>query len=481
MAQEAGLFVNIPDYERVLEESKERARKGSKKHNVTAVKGELPTTDDSPKYRPESIDVKVVGWVINNEVITSGKLKAGDTAALLLDRTPFYAEQGGQIGDTGLVRSSNGAEFEVEDSQRLGESVLHFGMLIDGELSVGDGVSPNFGTVRRIDIMRNHTATHLLNLALRQILGQHVEQKGSLVDADKTRFDFSHDKPLSSDELRRIEEYVNQRINRDLIVTPITMPLNEAMKIQGVRAVFGEKYPDPVRVVMVGPETPELATHDDSIEFCGGTHMPRTGLIGYFKLVGQEGVAKGVRRLTGITGRHSLEAIQKLNATVMELSESFQCKPEEIPTRVQSLRDQVEKLQAQIKKGAAADLNAVADKLLAAAEEINGAKLIVGELPGAPVDAIRSQMDRLRTKAGSALIVLVWNDEGKVGVLVALTDDLVKKGLSASVLIGPIAEACGGKGGGKRADLAQAGGKDPSKINDAIKKATDLGRESLRK
>jgi alanyl-tRNA synthetase len=330
--------------------------------------------------------------------------------------------------------------------------------------------------------MRNHTATHLLNLALKQVLGQHVEQKGSLVDDEKTRFDFSHDKPISPEELRQIEQRVNRQIVTDQPVTAVTMPLAKAKELPGVRAVFGEKYPDPVRVVMVGADSPDKVNLDNSVEFCGGTHMPRTGLIGYFKILAQEGVAKGVRRITAVTGKPAYDEIQSRSAVVDELTGKFQCRVEELPARVEALQEQVKKLQDQLKKGAAADLAGVVDKLLDDAPTVGGAKLIAAQLPaGTTLDAVRTQIDRVRQKAGSAFIVFGWTeDEGKVPLVAALTNDLVKKGLKAGDVVKQVAAVVGGSGGGKP-DMAQAGGKDASKLPDAIKKATELGRELLSK
>ncbi len=479
MAEEDGIRVDLVGYEREMQLARDKAKAGSKKHSVAAVKGELPSTDDSPKYGTAPITAKVLGWVVDNAVVNSGKLVAGDTAAVLLDRTTFYGEQGGQVGDVGSFYGTGDAEFQVEDTQRLGDAVLHFGTLLGGELAVGDSVNLMQSTFRRIDVMRNHTATHLLNLGLRQVLGSHVEQKGSLVDDEKTRFDFSHDKPISPDELREIEEFVNSRINRDLPVTAVTMPLAEAKKVPGVRAVFGEKYPDPVRVVLIGPESPDRATADDSVEFCGGTHMPRTGLLGYFKIVEQGPVAKGVRRLTAVTGRVSTQTIQKLSSTVEELTAKFACKPDELPARVSALQDELKKLQQQVAKAAAANLSAVVDKLLEEAPEVNGVKLVVGQLPPGISDAVKPQVDRIRQKAKSALIVFGWPEEDKAPLLVALTADLVAKGLKAGDIIKPLAEIVGGKGGGKP-EMAQAGGKDVSKLGDALKKATEMGRAALK-
>ena len=257
------------------------------------------------------------------------------------------------------------------------------------------------------------------------------------------------------------------------------MPLAEAKKVPGVRAVFGEKYPDPVRVLMIGAENPGDVTHDNSVEFCGGTHVPRTGTIGYFKIVSQEGVAKGVRRITAVTGRGSLAQLQKISTVVDDLTGRFNCKLDDIPSRVESLQDEIKKLQKQIQKGTAGDLNSAGDKLADAATVIGSSKLIVGEVPGGVVDQMRSQVDRLRQKVGSSLIVLGWkNEDGTGGILVGVSDDLIKKGIKAGDIIKPVAETAGGKGGGPP-NMATAGFKDGSKLAEALAKAVELGRIAL--
>ncbi len=476
MAAERGFAVDRNEFERLREEARTQSRLKAKKFAISAISGDLPKTDDSPKYRCAPVEANVLGWVKDNKVIVGETLTVGERVALLLDRTNFYAEQGGQVGDTGLI-SGEGAEFEVEDTQRLGDTVLHIGALRNGTLKVGQQVRAEVGTLRS-DTMKNHTATHLMNLALRRVLGDHVEQKGSLVDADKTRFDFTHDKPLTADEIRRVEEIVNGQIQRDLPVTPVSLPLADAKKLPGVRAVFGEKYPDPVRVIMIGAQRPEAVTRDLSVEFCGGTHLDHTGQIGLFKVVSQEPVAKGVRRITAVTGRRAFEYMQKLSEVVDELTAKLNCKAEELPGRVEALQEEVKKLQQQLKKGVASDLTGVADKLLASADAVNGAKLVVGEVPAAPAEAIRAQVDRLRQKAGSSVIALGWAEEGKVGLLVAVTDDLVKKGLHAGKLVGEAAKAAEGKGGGNPT-LAQAGGKNPAKLGEALARAKQLAAEQL--
>jgi len=476
MAEEAGLKVDVPEYDHAMQAAKEKARAGQKKVTVEAIKGDLPRTDDSPKYGPLSIQAKVVGWVKDNTVFREGKLNATATVALLLDCTNYYAEQGGQVGDIGEITAS-GMMFIVEDTQRLGDSVLHSGVLTEGTITVGQSVTAT--VTDRTNTVRNHTATHLLNLALREVLGQHVEQKGSLVDAEKTRFDFSHDKPLTSDELRRVEEIVNAQILRDLPVTPATMPLAEAKKIPGVRAVFGEKYPDPVRVIMIGADKPEEVTADMSVEFCGGTHLLRTSQAGLFKIVSQENVAKGVRRVTAVTGQRAVDLVQEMSDVLGELTGRFNSSIAELPKRVESLQGEVKKLQKQLQKGSAGDLNSAADKLLAEAKEIKGAKLVIGELPGAPVDAMRAQIDRLRQKAGSSVIVLGWkNEDGSAGLAVGVSEDLIKRGIKSNDVIKPVAEVVGGKGGGPP-HLATAGGKDAAQLSAALAKAVELGTALL--
>jgi alanyl-tRNA synthetase len=392
-------------------------------------------------------------------------LAAGEQAALLLDLTPFYAEQGGQVGDVGHISGPTG-EFAVEDTQRLGDSVLHIGNAEEGHFECGQEVSADVSP-KRIHTMRNHTATHLMNWALRKVLGDAVDQKGSLVDGDKTRFDFTHNQALTPGQIEHVERMVNERIAEDLPVTATVMPLAEANRLPSVRAVFGEKYPDPVRVIMIGADRPDAVTDRNSTEFCGGTHLEHTGQAGFFKIISQEAVAKGVRRVTAVTGRKAVEAAQQSAALVDSLCGRLNCKPEELPARVEALQDELKKLQQQLKKGAASDLAGAADKLLATAADLNGAKLIVGEIPAAPSDAIRSQVDRLRQKAGTSVIAFGWADDGKVGLLVAVTDDLVKKGLHAGKLVGEAAKVAGGKGGGNPT-LAQAGGKDPAKLGEAL-------------
>jgi alanyl-tRNA synthetase len=480
MADEQNMQIDSDRYDILLKQHEDVSRGNYSAQVISAVQGELPKTDDAAKFESAIINAKVLGWVKDNAVITQGSLQPGDAVGLLLDRTNFYAEQGGQVGDVGSIDKleTEGIEFRVDNTIRLGETVLHLGVQLSGSLAIGDQVTLTQGTLRRIDVMRNHTATHLLNLALRQTLGGHVEQKGSLVDDEKTRFDFAHDKALTREEIQGIEELVNRWVNRDSAVTATVMPLEEAKKIPGVRAVFGEKYPDPVRVVLIGPETPAQATHGDSVEFCGGTHLPRTGNIGLFKILSQDAVAKGVRRVTAATGRMAQEHVNRLTGVVEDLTSKFLCKPEELTGRIEALQDDYKKLQAAMKKLQAANLSGIIDELLDKAPEIGGTKVLIGSVPSAGIDAVRVQIDRLRQKLKSAYIVLAWEEDDKVPLVVALTSDLTAKGLKAGEIVKTLASIMGGSGGGKP-DLAQAAGKDASQLPAALKRASELAAEKL--
>ena len=467
LAADLGFTVDQAGYDALFAEFQKVSRGGKKAIVVAAIQGVLPKTDDAAKFTGEPVAAKLVGWVNDNAVVAAGEVGPGESVALLLDRTNFYGEQGGQVGDAGRIDGPAG-EFAVETTLRFGDATLHVGTVEQGRFTVGDAVTPIVAGDRRQDTMRNHTATHLMNLALRQVLGDHVEQKGSLVDADKTRFDFAHDKPLTADEVCAVEEQVNRGILADVTVTAETKPLSDAKAIPGVRAVFGEKYPDPVRVVTAG----------DSVEFCGGTHVPRTGGIGLFKVVSQDAVAKGVRRVTAVTGRAAAEHAQRVAAVVDDVTAKMQCKPDELAARVEALQAELKATQTLLKKLQSAALGGQVDALLTAAPQVNGTAVVVGKLDGGTAEAVKTQVDRVKQKAKSAFVVLAWEDDGKVPVVVALTADLTAKGLKAGDLVKAVAEVVGGKGGGKP-DYAQAAGKDAAKIADALALAAKLAAEKL--
>jgi alanyl-tRNA synthetase len=468
MALERGLSVNEAEFEGLMREHEEKSRGKTTAAQVALnVSGGLPTTDDRPKWFGPTAEGTILGWIANNSFHTSGRLPETE-AGLILDHTSFYAEQGGQVGDQGTVRTPTGL-VEVTQTVKVGNATVHVGSVTEGRVEVGQKATLTVSTEREFT-RKNHTATHLLHWALHRVLGEHVEQRGSKVKPDEFTFDFSHTGPLTDAERAEVERLVNEKVYADLPVSWRELSIAEAKTLPGVRAFFGDKYGDVVRVVEVGDGF--------SREFCGGTHLNHTGQIGYFKIVGEEAVGKGLRRLTCVTARKAVEVVQQEDAILAELSGGFRCKPDELPARVAGLQEEIKKLQAQLKKGAATDLAGVGDKLLASATNVNGAKIVVGEMPAAPEEALRTQVDRIRQKAGSAVVVIGWADDGKVGLLAAATDDLVKKGAHAGKLVQEAAKVVGGKGGG-RPNLAQAGGKEPAKLAEALETARKLAGQQL--
>jgi alanyl-tRNA synthetase len=471
MAQERGLDADMEGYEELMREHERKSRGQATAGQVALnVSGGLPTTDDRPKWSGLRGEGTVLGWIADNHYTTKGGLPAGEQVGLALDKTCFYAEAGGQVGDSGTIVTQTGV-FEVTQTVKVGNAVAHVGEVSEGWLEVGQkgelSVNPERDFTRK-----NHTATHLVHWALRTVLGEHVEQRGSKVKPDEFTFDFAHTGPMTDEQKAEVERLVNERVYADLPVRWNELSIAEAKKLPGVRAFFGDKYGDVVRVVEVGDGF--------SREFCGGTHLEHTGQIGYFKVVGEEPVGKGVRRLTCVTARGAVAAVQQEDAILAGLAGRFRCKPEELPARVEALQEEIKKLQQQLKKGAATDLQSAADKLLAAAVEVKGAKVIVGEMPAGPDDALRQQVDRLKQKAGSGVVVVGWADEGKVGLIAAVTDDLTKRGLHAGKLVGEVAKVVGGGGGGKPT-MAQAGGKEPAKLGEALQLAKQRVSEQLDK
>ena len=469
MAQERELSADVDDYQRRMKEHEDKSRGQAVVQQVAiSASVPLPETKDRPKWSGLQCDGTILGWIENNQFLQTGTLPGEKPVGLLVDQTCFYAEAGGQVGDMGTITTPGGV-FEVAHTVKVGNAIVHLGQVVEGRVEAGQSAKLHVDPVRDFT-RKNHTATHLLHWALQKVLGEHVEQRGSKVAPDEFTFDFSHTGPVTAAEIAEVERMVNERIYQDLPVQWRELPTAEAKQLPGVRAFFGDKYGDVVRVVEIGDGF--------SREFCGGTHLDHTGQAGFFKITGEEGVGKGVRRLTAVTAREAVATVQKQSAVVAELTGRFRCKPEELPARVEALQEQIKKLEQQLKKGATADLGGAADKLFAEALDLQGAKIIAGEVPAGPEDAIRVQVDRLRQKAGSAVVVLGWADEGKVGLLASVTDDLVKKGLHAGKLIGKVAEVVGGKGGGKPT-MAQAGGKDAAKLGEAMALAKKLAGEQL--
>ncbi|GJQ25545.1 MAG: alanine--tRNA ligase [Phycisphaerae bacterium] len=559
MAEERGLTVNIGEYERLMEEARERSRAKDVAATMAIPEEYLTTeTDDRSKYTIDSIEATFL--------FPAGDAESG-SIAWVFDRTCLYGEQGGQTGDKGYLETASGLRIRIVDTRRSGNVVLHF---VDHEqllaatsarVKPGDRVRLQVDSARRAPIMRNHTATHLMNWALREVLGEGVQQKGSLVDPDKTRFDLSHHSAITEAELARIEQLTNEQIARDLpVFTNDNVPVDQkaAMKINGLRAVFGEKYPDKVRVVSIGvPVTDEeakrardrgewsgttslLGSPDDpawrqySVEFCGGTHVKRTGEIAQlpdgriaerpFVIVEESAVAKGIRRVVGVTGEKAVAAQRAAEQLWREIDAAFAVarneppmEPPEAPTkepskeprasaraaastqsppptaeqlvadlnarlattelpvlarhrlraRLAELQELAKKQKKEQTKAGAADVIARADKLLAASTRVNNVTLLCGELGSAGIEPLRAACDSLRARAGSAAILLAAESDGKAVLLAAMTADVVARGIKAGDLIKEIAPLVGGRGGGKP-DLAQGGGPDAGKIGEAV-------------
>ncbi len=513
MAQERGLKVDIAGYERLMEQAREQARAGGK--TGTSRLWELPPdvlaklketgiapTDDSAKFNAAPIGAAVRAIWDGGRLIetTHGAEAAGQGVAVILDRTNFYAEMGGQVGDTGELRSHDGGVMAVETTRNAGSYVLHVGNMEAGHLHVGDHVTATLAGVRpRTE--KNHTATHLANWALRELLGEGVQQKGSLVDPEKLRFDFSHGKALGEEELERVEALVSQCIKKKLPVYAQEAPQEQALEINGLRAVFGEKYPPMVRVVSIGVPVADLLKdpanprwREFSIEFCGGTHLRSSEEAGGFVIIGEESVSKGTRRIIGLTGDAAREAQLRsrqmddliargrsvadadIPALLGEISKLLSApnlplrakrRGQAAVSELQSRQKAREKSRSAESAGAGVDALAAAGKLLEAAPALGPGKLIIGPIDGATTEQLLQATDSLKKKAGSYGILLGSAEDGKVNFVAAVSDDLIAKGLKAGDWIREAAKAAGGGGGG-RPQMAQAGGKDPSKLGEAL-------------
>lgn len=379
------------------------------------------------------------------------QLEAGQMGVVVLDTTPFYAESGGQVGDLGIIESQ-GAKFEVADTQKIKADVFgHHGMLTGGTLKVGDAVAAKVDMFKRQATMRNHSVTHLMHKALRDVLGGHVQQKGSLVDADKTRFDFTHNAPVTAEQVREIEQRVNAEILANQSTQARVMEI-EAAKATGAVMLFGEKYGDTVRVLDIG----------SSRELCGGTHVSRTGDIGLFKIVAESGVAAGVRRIEAVTGANALAYLQQLESTVSNAAGTLKAAPTELQSRITQVLEQVRSLEKEVAQLKGKLASSQGDELLSQAVDVKGVKVLAARLDGADAKTLRDTMDKLKDKLKSAAIVLATVDGGKVQLAAGVTADSMGK-VKAGELVNFVAQQVGGKGGGKP-DMAMAGGTDASKL-----------------
>jgi len=464
IARERGLTIDQAGFDVAMEAQRRRAQAASKFGAELRETIKLTGKTDFSGYDRVADKARVTALIFDGAVVDV--LRPGQEGQVVLDHTPFYAESGGQIGDTGVLVGPN-ARFTVRDTQKIGVSFAHVGVLEKGELRVGDVVSAQVDEERRKAIALNHSATHLLHAALRKILGKHVEQKGSLVAADRLRFDFSHTQALSPDELRRVEDLVNSEIRENAPVETRVMALDQA-KAAGAMSLFGEKYESDVRVLSIG---------DFSMELCGGTHVERAGDIGLFKITGESGVAAGVRRVEALTGRgayewvvHTDQVLRDIAAMLRGSREDVDEKVRELVERSRRLEKEVQQLKSKLASGHGGDLST-------SAKEVGGVKVLAAQIDGADVRSLRDAMDGLKSKLGSSVIVLASVQEGKVLLVAGVSDDLVAR-IKAGDIAGLVAANVGGRGGG-RADFAQAGGTQPENLAAALAGVESLVRSRL--
>ncbi len=452
ICRERSVTVDAAAFDAAMARQKEQARAAGKFKMAANLEY---TGQETVFHGYESLEAKGRVLALYKDGAAVDALNEGDLGVVVLDNTPFYAESGGQVGDRGELKGAGGI-FAVEDTLKIQAAVFgHHGVLKTGKLVVGQEVAARVDVASRAATARNHSVTHLMHKALRQVLGSHVQQKGSLVDPDKTRFDFAHTQPLTAEEIREVEEIVNAEILANAATDSRVMAIDDAQK-SGAMMLFGEKYGDEVRVVAIG----------SSKELCGGTHVGRTGDIGLFKVVSEAGVAAGVRRVEAITGENALGYVQVQESRVNGISALLKTTPDEIAERVVGIMDNVRALEKELARLKSKLASAQGDDLVGLAVEVKGAKVLAATLEGADVGALRETMDKLKDKLKSAAIVLASVSDGKVTLIAGVTPDLIGK-VKAGELVNQVAQQVGGKGGG-RPDMAQAGGTQPENLPAAL-------------
>ncbi|MEO3863940.1 alanine--tRNA ligase [Rheinheimera fenheensis] len=445
VARERNLTIDQAGFDAAMAEQRKRAQQAS--NFGTDYNAQLSSTQHTEftGYQHEFGNAKVVEILQQGQAVET--LNDGADALLILDKTPFYAESGGQVGDTGWLTLASGAVFVVEDTIKLGKAFAHKGRL-QGTLKLGDKVDAQIDSARRAAIKQNHSATHLLHAALRKVLGEHVTQKGSLVGPERLRFDFSHFEAVKPEQLRQIEQLVNEQIQQNNALDTRLMPIEQA-KAAGAMALFGEKYDDEVRVLSMG---------DFSIELCGGTHVSRTGDIGLFKIVSEGGIASGVRRIEAVSGAGAISFIQQLEQQAQSVAAALKGDVMSIAERVQQALERSKQLEKDIEQLKAKLASQAGASLLEQAEQHGGATVLVAQLPATEPKALRTTLDELKNKLSSGVVLLATVNDDKISLIAGVTDDLTAK-VHAGQLVGWAAGKLGGKGGG-RPDMAQAGGTD---------------------
>lgn len=453
VCRERNIKVDEAGFEAAMEEQRRRAREASGFGADYNAMIRVDSASEFKGYDHLELNGKVTALFVDGKAVDA--INAGQEAVVVLDQTPFYAESGGQVGDKGELKGAN-FSFAVEDTQKYGQAIGHIGKLAAGSLKVGDAVQADVDEARRARIRLNHSATHLMHAALRQVLGTHVSQKGSLVNDKVLRFDFSHNEAMKPEEIRAVEDLVNAQIRRNLPIETNIMDL-EAAKAKGAMALFGEKYDERVRVLSMG---------DISTELCGGTHASRTGDIGLFRIISESGTAAGVRRIEAVTGEGAIATVHADSDRLSEVAHLLKGDSNNLADKVRSVLErtrQLEKELQQLKEQAAAQESA---NLSSKAIDVNGVKLLVSELSGVEPKMLRTMVDDLKNQLGSTIIVLATVAEGKVSLIAGVSKDVTDR-VKAGELIGMVAQQVGGKGGG-RPDMAQAGGTDAAALPAAL-------------
>jgi alanyl-tRNA synthetase len=453
ICRERGITLDEAGFEKAMDRQKEQARAAGKfKMAGNLEYSGKPTTFYG--YDSLNVDAAIIAALYMNGSPVD-EINTGQAAVVVLDKTPFYAESGGQVGDSGILEAK-GIRFDVTDTQKIRPDVFgHHGNLSQGMLRVGTKLAARVDGIRRARTMRNHSVTHLMHKALREVLGDHVQQKGSLVDADKTRFDFAHSGSMTASEIQRVEAIVNNEILANTATQSRVVPIEQARKL-GAMMLFGEKYGDEVRVMDIG----------SSRELCGGTHVARTGDIGLFKIVMEGGVAAGIRRVEAITGENALAYLQNLENQIKRAAAALKAQPSELSQKIAQTQDHVKSLEKELDRLKSKLASSQGDSMASQAIEVDGVKILSLKLEGADAKALRETADRLRDKLKSCVLVLGTTQEGKVSLIAAVTPDLTGK-IKAGELVNHVASQVGGKGGGNP-DLAQAGGTQPEHLSAAL-------------
>lgn len=472
--EEEGFEIDEEAFNQEMKIQKERAREARGKSTYMGAdetvyhKLDVDMVTEFAGYDVKEVaDAKVIAIIANNEV--SDSAVAGDEVSVFIDKTPFYAESGGQVGDHGVITTETGTVTVTDCIKVVGGKIAHIGKVEDGSISVGDTAKATIDYAKRLATSRNHSATHLLQKALRTVLGTHVEQAGSYVDAERLRFDFTHFSAMTPDEIKEVERLVNEKIFENLDIIISEENIEDARKM-GAMALFGEKYGNVVRVVNMGGY---------SVELCGGAHLKNTAQVGTFKIISENGVAAGVRRIEALTGTEALKHFQAQEEQLKTVCGIVKATPDNMVKRIETLVAEQKELSKELEKLKAKMAGGAVSEILNGKKEINGVNAVLAEVKEADGNALRTMGDQLKEKLGSGVIVLGSGKDGKVSLVVMATDDIVKKGVHAGNIIKAAAAVCGGGGGG-RPNMAQAGGKDASKIGEALVKAEEVIKEQIK-